>query len=188
MSHTPVTSVAHKPLLSLTLGAKEGDAGEARNASCLFSVLTCSAANDLSLSSKIERMWAMRGALPSRRLADKIGEEGDCFPRMTASKIQLPYSPNEPQRVRLVIVSIQKRAVYSTYHQVLWQTNLSSVFTKPPKLHCWTTNCNTGMSKKMNTLRGCLWKNPAALYSTKQSETPPKIRGYIYVWGVIILL
>ena len=133
MSHTPVTSAAHKPLLSLTLGAKEGDAGEARNASCLFSVLTCSAANDLSLSSKIERMWAMRGALPSRRLADKIGEEGDCFPRMTASKIQLPYSPNEPRRVRLVIVSIQKRAVYSTYHQVLWQTNLSSVFTKAPK-------------------------------------------------------
>ena len=133
MSHTLVTSAAHKPLLSLTLGAKEGDAGEARNASCLFSVLTCSAANDLSLSSKIERMWAMRGALPSRRLADKIGEEGDCFPRMTASKIQLPYSPNEPRCVRLVIVSIQKRGVYSTYHQVLWQTNLSSVFIKPPK-------------------------------------------------------
>ena len=127
MSHTLVTSAAHKPLLSLTLGAKEGDAGEARNASCLFSVLTCSAANDLSLSSKIERMWAMRGALPSRRLADKIGEEGDCFPRMTASKIQLPYSSNEPQRVRLVIVSIQKRAVYSTYHQVF------SVFLKQHK-------------------------------------------------------
>ena len=38
-------------------------------------------------------------ALPSSRLSvDKIGaEEGDCFPHMTASKIQLPYSPNEPQ-------------------------------------------------------------------------------------------
>ena len=170
MSHTPVTSAAHKPLLSLTLGAKEGDAGEARNASCLFSVLTCSAANDLSLSSKIERMWAMRGALPSRRLADKIGEEGDCFPRMTASKIQLPYSSNEPQRVRLVIVSIQKRAVYSTYHQVF------SVFLKQHKSFTVRQIVILACLKKMNTLRGCLWKNPAALYSTKQSETPPKTR------------
>ena len=39
------------------------------------------------------------GTLPSSRLGvDKIGaEEGDCFPHMTASKTQLPYSPNEPQ-------------------------------------------------------------------------------------------
>ena len=48
--------VFHKAPVGLTLRCKEGDAGGAKNASCLFSVLTCSARNDLSLSSKIERM------------------------------------------------------------------------------------------------------------------------------------
>ena len=35
--------------------------------------------------------------------SEKIAaEEGDCFPQTTASKIQLPYSPNRPQNVHTV--------------------------------------------------------------------------------------
>ena len=91
--------VFHKAPVGLTLRCKEGDAGGAKNASCLFSVLTCEARNDLSLSSKIERMWAM----PRHSQRENSGRRRRLLStQTTASKIQLPYSPNRPQNVHTV--------------------------------------------------------------------------------------